>query len=501
MFIKHSMGKQTLLIYRILVGLYAAFFLLLRLPLYCLFKWPMITYDSPNYVLINIGTWYIFDRRLPVYVFFVEGITALTRGVEAIAIVQMAISFIVSMLYLIYSARYFKKHFLFHLFFIGLTYCNTYTVFFEMSLLSESLFFNLLFLFFQFQYLSFKTGLRKYWLISGVLLALLLLLKQAAVFLMPLAFIVVCWLTYKRNSKAVLNYFGPACISLLLFCFYNYLSLGLFTYSPFGGLNLVGTVSTFMSTSSTYPATTNACIGKVKNMVNEEEIAVITNSWNLTKLHTVFHKHYNDCWELHRCLAQSNNTPNHEQLVKFDNLYYDISHKAIAQNKELYFKFFLAMVVKYFIAVREIIIVDAEIAKTYAIGHEVANAFIKSQAGFAVNKMIDCTEKPDDLPIGSWWVWLNRCLFFVLGLFELSAVWVGVQFVLVFTGVVLFLRKGYLPAGIVLFMLMAMANLLNAIGTSLVEETFYRYSYPYYFTYYYSIAVLPVFYYMLKSET
>jgi hypothetical protein len=158
------------------------------------------------------------------------------------------------------------------------------------------------------------------------------------------------------------------------------------------------------------------------------------------------------------------------------------------------------MLAKYFITPRETIIVDAEIVRTYTMGHEVTSAFKNSQTGFVVGKMIESASKPDKKPVGSWWVWLNRCLFYMLSLFELSVVWVGVQFVLVLTGIVLFLRKGYLPAGIVLFMLMAIANLLNGIGTSLVEETFYRYSYPYYFTYYYSIAVLPVFYYMLKSE-
>ncbi|MBP6731638.1 MAG: hypothetical protein KA149_06250 [Chitinophagales bacterium] len=490
-----------------LVVAYILFFLLLRVPVYYFFNCPYWGGDAMTYLLhTRENGLFIFDTRLPVYVLFVEFIARLTNSLAGIAIFQSVFSLGVSLGYLATAYRHYRNHFLFHLLFIALCYCNYYTIFYEVSIFSEAVYFNLLLLFFMWSRLAFDTGLKKYWLRSGIMLLVLLLTKQAAIFMLPLVALAAGYLLYKKMYGQARLFVLPSLAGVLLFCSYNYISLGKFAYSPFGGFNLVGTTIMYMHTSPKYPAEVNNCIANVKQQIPADEIEIINRSFNPLALQRVFHNHYNDCHKLMVCIL---NEPTSQKrihlspMAEYESIYYDISLTAIRQHPAIYFKFVGTMLLNYFVASGFSLVTKMEISAEEKREYydNLNQHFCKPGLSSTFCKLKEDTQRSsfNVVPSGgelAFW----QYIILVLNKISYSILWPAAQFVfLVFIIWKVAIKKLPLQVAAIFAALIA-SNILHAIGTSLVEETFIRYSYPFFYSYYYLVVAIPFLYSYLKEE-
>ena len=487
--------------------IYLSFFIATRLYYYAFIHHPWWDLDTLNYFFMHINGWVIFAHRMPLFIVVVEVLSRLTGTIFSVSVFQTICTLAVSLFYLRTSARFFPRRQWLDILFIILATCNSLFIFYEFAIVSESLF-NSLFiaLLALLQRAIYKNGKRD-WLVTGVVILMLLLIKQAALFVFPSLAIMSLWLYSNGRLRSFWLLTVPILSGIFVFMCYNLLSLGVFTYSPYGGFNLVGTVIPYMETSEQFSDKMNDCLRTVRAAVPAQDSAIIFHSNDIVKLQEVYHAHYNDAHKLSACMINDHRGHwSQHPLVQHDKEYYAMSYRAIGCHPDLYFKFFTCMFWYYFKSISDvpnlyrmmdnciIIQISAKPSLGFKTGeygeYWIEQEYMSPYMGKDLEKSVGIYS------LGK----VHFLLIKVIDWFAFLQLWPIAQvMLLVFLGIRLF-RDGYLCHQLLLFAFFSLANISNGIGTSMVEETFPRYALPYYFTYYLMLTALPYFFPLSKNN-
>src|SRR5262249_3148570 len=108
-------------------------------------------------------------------------------------------------------------------------------------------------------------------------------------YVLALAFLLVD----RRPRRAIVAFACPFAAIMLALCTYNRATIGVFTPSAFGEMNVVGAVATFVEEDGSLPSDVNAAAREMRESVTPEDRQLLNTSWNLPKLFVMFYRYFN----------------------------------------------------------------------------------------------------------------------------------------------------------------------------------------------------------------
>lgn len=330
--------------------LFLIVFLFSRLQYFLVYPVLVLSSDSASYCavaldLLNSDT-PIFDIRTPAYPVFLFSIWLFSKSFFAVALMQSLFTLLTGFIFLfIISKTYSRYTFLFSIM-LSIYVTSSYFLVLEKAFLTESIFVNFLLLNAGLLILALKKERNLFWIMYSVSIALLILLRPAALFLFGIVFILLIYFfIHKFKFKNYTSLVLPLSVIILGLCSYNFYTLGLFTITPFGEANLSGVTILFMEPSDEYPEIVNEAIKNTLDSIPRTQKNYIRNSWGISKLYHTFNENF---------FRQVNFT---EDLMRLDpNLTFvgiqpimrEVSIDAIKKNPRSYFKFVMSNFIFFF---------------------------------------------------------------------------------------------------------------------------------------------------------
>jgi hypothetical protein len=104
--------------------------------------------------------------------------------------------------------------------------------------------------------------------------------------------LVLGWLLLQRRPRRhVLAFALSLAIVVLATCAYNRLTIGAFTVTPFGAVNLLGAVATYIEEDPGAPAYVNAAVREIRDSMTPEDRATVFTSHDPDALCLIFTKY------------------------------------------------------------------------------------------------------------------------------------------------------------------------------------------------------------------
>lgn len=491
------------------------FFAISRLPFFWFFPFPGgFVSDAFEYFdvafSIENGHLPIFDIRTPGYPVFLYLVNALRGSLHTLLIVQN-LATIAASLFLVYAV---------HSNYRNLTYpAAAAMIFYFMSnnsieadtnVLTNSLYTNLLIVFVSL--LIYAIRRNKYWGLLSATTGLIIYVRPSGLFLVPIIALlfIFLWIT-KRHSISWLKLVVPGAIMLLALCFYNFLTLGKFSLSPWGGMNLAGATITFMDTSNAYTDCENATIAEIKKAIPDEDRAILEFDLHLTEKHRLYFDHYYLIIPFYRNMLTNCGYSGYvEALPSLKK----ISIDAIKKQPEMYVKFVTTNFYHYIVYGN---LEEHQLFYLSEVERRYQNLFIKRRPqkeqhfSFAVPSQIPEALKeyaykefysPQDAA-GFEERHADMKQNFVFKLYDLYTTkinrvflrnwfWpIALVFFFLFTGWCLVFSRFSDKEALLIFSICSI-NICSAMLVSLVEVSFYHYTYMTEFTYYLAVLLSPI---------
>ena len=170
---------------------------------------------------------------------------------------------------------------------------SSYFIVLEKAILTEGIFVNFLLLNAALLILSLKKNRQLFWIMYSASIAVLILIRPAALFLFGIVLILlISFFVNKYKFKFYLSLILPLSVIILGLCFYNYYTLRLFTITPFGEANLSGVTIIFMEPSDEYPEIVNEAIRNTLDSIPRTDKNYVKNSWGISKLYHTFNDNF-----------------------------------------------------------------------------------------------------------------------------------------------------------------------------------------------------------------
>jgi hypothetical protein len=173
---------------------------------------------------------------------------------------------------------------------IGFT-ASMHSVIFDTTLMSESLYCSLLIVSVGLVSLVIMRGGKKTCILASFAMAACLLTRPAGFFLFAVFGMVGLWLFFKRRQD-VLPFALPLAITVLAICAYNKLTLDSFTVTPFGAINAIGAVATYVEVYPEAPEAVNVAVRDLRASVTQEDWRTILYSYDPAALSRVFSDYF-----------------------------------------------------------------------------------------------------------------------------------------------------------------------------------------------------------------
>lgn len=341
-------GKRSLPIsFIVIIGC----FIVSRYPFFMYFPFPggYLTSDTLDYFKVALeiqeGKIPLFDIRTPGYPLFLFVIGLLSNKVMSVILIQNIITLLVSCFftYVVYSS--YRK----------LTFAAAAIVIFyfmmnhsleeDSSLLTNSLYTNLLILFLG--WLIVCLNKNKYWMLLSLCLGAIIYVRPSGLFLFPIVILILIFLFISEKYKyAWLKLLIPAGIMLFSLSFYNWMTINKFSVSPWGGMNLAGVIVTFISDDLSYSDCENKVIADLKASVSEEDRRNLELNSDIAVHQRIYFENYYLLIPFYKNLVKSCNYNGYvEALPSIKKIGFD----SIKKNPEKYLMFVITNLYYYII--------------------------------------------------------------------------------------------------------------------------------------------------------
>ena len=278
-------------------------FLITRLPFFLYYPVVGVSVDSVSYLslvaaLKNPG-WTQFVMRPPGYPVFLWPFTFLPDPWLAVVFFQNILS-LGSALFLVYAVYRLRRLLALPAAvamaaFVGASQNLVY----DTGVVSESLYTNAIILAVAFLFLAFAGSGRACFTLASAFMAFTILVRPAGIYFAVIYIVVLAFLLWNRYSAGdVVRFLAPFPAILLLFCSYNYATLGHFVISPFAEANLAGATALYWEPDPRLPDFVNKALKDLpasyeKEGVTREDLATLRSSWDPYSLAPLFQEQYN----------------------------------------------------------------------------------------------------------------------------------------------------------------------------------------------------------------
>lgn len=273
-------------------------FFLARLPIYTGYLVPYYSPDSGSYFdiayRIASGEYPLFAVRTPGYPLFLWVALTVTERVTAIVLLQQLATLISGLLLywaLIKIGRWLAIA-------AGIAVAGYFlagdVVLYETALAPEALYGASLVFTIAFLVRGITTRRSAWFGLASAAMAFAIALKPAALFLPVLVVLLVAGLyalKYPRACSVAVSI--PLIVIALSIAVYNRITLGQFTVTPWGSVNLIAATSTFWVESSMYPESARRAVATMRTSIMNEDRKTLENSWDPEQLWPVYDRYYN----------------------------------------------------------------------------------------------------------------------------------------------------------------------------------------------------------------
>lgn len=331
-------------------------FLAPRLPFFWYHPRVDLSQDSGSYLdvanTMRAGHWPRFIFRTPGYPLLIWAVTACVDRWIAVIFVQNLLSF-ASCLALVYAVRRLRRSLALP---AALAMCgylgSSQVLVYDVSLLSDSLYTNMVILAVASLILAASRPGAAALSLASALMALSILVRPAGAYFAVIYAVVAALLLWNRAARrAVLGFVLPFPAILLLFCGYNYLTIGQFVISPFAEANLAGATALFWEPDPGLPASVNNALEGLpdsyeRNGITRADLQLVRTSWDARKLFDVYAKAYNRLvwsagWGSGTRFGPGDYLHNRQYIR-------EVSLAAIRRHPDLYAKYVWANLVSFF---------------------------------------------------------------------------------------------------------------------------------------------------------
>lgn len=314
-----------------------ACFTLARLPFFLHYRLPDIAIDYWSYSDLiqqwQHGQWPKLHLRTPGYPLFLAVVSSISRGPMAVVIAQCVVTLaasLVTLACLVRADRRLAYPAAFAL--IGFT-ASMHSVWFDTALMSESLYCSMLMLSVGTLALAVLRGGAKVYAGASLSMAACLLTRPAGFFLFGVFGLALAWFLFRRCPRHELLAFSlPFVIVLLSVCVYNHLTIGSFTITPFGAVNVLGAVATYIEEDPAAPEEVNAAVREIRASIAPEDRDVILNSRDPVALMFVFTRYYDAAIYTHMAKVNIG-------YMELTGIYRRLGRLSISRHPDLYLKF------------------------------------------------------------------------------------------------------------------------------------------------------------------
>ena len=297
-------------------------------------KWPQLLWRTPGYPLFILLVTTFNDRWL------------------AIVLVQNILTFL-SSLALVYSVYRLRRPLAFA---AAIAMCgflgSSHVLFYDISILSESLYTSLICLLLAGLFLGFALNRATFFGLASFAMGWAILVRPAAGYFVVIYALIIAYLLWSHCRPALTAAFvAPFPILILSLCTYNYATVGKFTATGFAEANLAGATLLFWEPDPRLPPEVNKALEGLPQAyhrigLTDGELALERSSWAVGPLFELYAKAYNRLvwssgfgtgWRLSGLDYMHNRT-----LVR------DAAVVAIRRHPNLYAKFVWVNLVEFF---------------------------------------------------------------------------------------------------------------------------------------------------------
>jgi hypothetical protein len=280
-----------------------AVFVVTRLPFFWYFPRVDLSQDSGLYLelarTMHEGKWPHFILRTPGYPLLVWLVTSFTDRWLAVIFVQNALS-LLSSLFLVLSVRRLSRSLALP---ATLAMCgylgSSQVLFYDISLISDSLYTNTVILSVSLLFLAFAVERAALFSFASASMALAIFVRPAGTYFMVIYALVLAYLLWNRlPRRAVLGFAAPFPALLLALCAYNYATIGQFILTAFGEANLTGATALYWEPDPRLPGPVNEALrampGSYERLgITKRDLDTVRNSWDADALFEVYANAYN----------------------------------------------------------------------------------------------------------------------------------------------------------------------------------------------------------------
>jgi len=341
-FLKKINSSQNIFLYSSL--LIVITFLITRLPFYIYYPIYSLSSDSASYCAVALkilnGHAPLFDMRTPAYPLFLSFIWIFNKSFLSVTVIQSLLTLISSLFFLWSLSQSYKSLTLYFAIAISIFMSSAACLVFDLAILTESLFVNILMINSSLLVLSLKRNKTRLWVLYSTSIALLILLRPVGMFLIPIIFIIfIFFLFNKYKLKNYISIIIPILIILLILCTYNYNTLKEFTITPQGELNFAGLTMLYIETSPEYPENVNRAIKNTIDAIPRKDKSYVRDSYGLAKIFNILENNFFRNWILVDNLIKEDSSFTY---MKIQPILRQISTDAFKKHPDIYTKIFIS---------------------------------------------------------------------------------------------------------------------------------------------------------------
>ncbi len=287
----------------LLAALLLGVFLVTRLPFFWYYPQVDLSQDSASYLdvanTMRMGRWPHFIFRTPGYPLLLWAVTSWVDRWLAVIYVQNLLSFL-SALFLVHAVYRLHRALALP---AAIAMCgflgSSQVLFYDISLLSDSLYTSMVILVVASLLLAFASGRPGSFSLASALMAAAILVRPAGAYFAVIYVLIIGYLLWNRSARAaIVGFAAPFPAILLLFCAYNLATIGQFVISPFGEANIAGATALFWEPDPRLPEVANKALEALpasyaKQGITGADLALVRESWDTDALFDVYAKSYN----------------------------------------------------------------------------------------------------------------------------------------------------------------------------------------------------------------